>query len=81
MEYGMEIPLKTRNKTAIWPICPLSYINAYIRNLEKCYWWALLQERNRDADVENIFVDTVGEGEGGRNRKSSVDIYTPSCVK
>ena len=26
-------------------------------------------------------VDPVGEGEGGMNRKNSIDIYTLSCVK
>ena len=26
-------------------------------------------------------VDLVGEGEGGMNRKNSIDIYTLSCVK
>ena len=31
--------------------------------------------------VENIFVDTAGEGEGGTNRESSIDIYTLSRVK
>ena len=31
--------------------------------------------------VENRFVDTAGEGESGTSRESSIDIYTPSCVK
>ena len=31
--------------------------------------------------VENRFVDTAGEGEGGANRESSIDIYTLSRVK
>jgi len=30
----------------------ISYINAYIWNLEKWYWWTYLQGRNRDANVE-----------------------------
>ena len=47
-----------------------------IWNLEKLYWWTNLQGRNRDADVVNGLVDTVGEGEGGMNRNSSIDIYT-----
>ena len=37
----------------------------------------LLQGRNRDADIEDRFVDTVGEGEGRTNRDSSTDAYTP----
>ena len=54
----------------------ISHINVYIWNLEKWYWWTYLQGRNRDIDVENGFVDTVGEGEGGTNWESSIDTYT-----
>ena len=35
-----------------------------------------MQGRDRDADIENELVDTVGEGESGTNRESSLDIYT-----
>ena len=59
----------------------ISYINAYMWNLETQYWWIYLQGRNGDADVENGLVDTVGEGEGGMNCKSSIDIYTLPYVK
>ena len=45
----------------------ISYINAYTWNLGKWDWWAYGQGRNRDADIEKRFVDTVGEGEGGMN--------------
>ena len=45
------------------------FINVYICNLEKWYWWMYLQGRNRDADMENGLVDTVGEGKSGTNRK------------
>ena len=31
----------------------ISYITAYICNLEKWYWWTYLQGRNRYADIEN----------------------------
>ena len=31
--------------------------------------------------VENRFVDTAEEGEGGTNWESSIDIYTLLCVK
>ena len=36
---------------------------------------------NRDADIENRYVDTVGKGEGGTNWESRIDIYTLPCVK
>ena len=39
----------------------ISYINAYMWNLEKWYRWAGLQGRNRDTDVENKCMDTRGE--------------------
>ena len=42
----------------------VSYINAYMWNLEKWYRWSYLQSRNRDTDVENKCMDT----KGGRGR-------------
>ena len=41
----------------------------------------LLEGRNRDADVVKRLVDTAGEGEGGTNGESSIDICTPRCIK
>ena len=40
-----------------------------------------MQGWNRDADIENGLVDTVGEGEGGTNSKSSIETYILPCVK
>ena len=37
---------------------------------------SLLQGSNGDADIENRLLDTVGEGEGGTNGKSSIRTYT-----
>ena len=31
--------------------------------------------------MENGLVDTVREARGGTNTESSIDIYTPPCVK
>ena len=48
----------------------ISYIDAYMWNLKEKKWyrWTYLQGRNRDADIENGYVDTgFGEGEGGVN--------------
>ena len=39
----------------------ISYINAYMWNLEKWYRWTGLQGRNLDTDVENKRMDTKGE--------------------
>ena len=62
----------------------MSYINAFIWNLEKWYRWTYLQGRNRDTDVENGSADTEewggGEVEGGTTWESSTDIYTPVKV-
>ena len=54
------------------PLCPfptewsmserqkqISYMNAYIWNLEKWYWQTCLQGWNRDADVENGLVNVI----------------------
>ena len=44
----------------------ISYINAYMWNLEKWYRWTALQGRNGDTDVENKRMDTkVGKVAGG----------------
>ena len=48
------------------------YFNTYIWNLEKWYWWIYLQGRSGDADVENEYVETMGEGEGRIYRESSI---------
>ena len=39
----------------------ISYINAYIGNLEKLNWKIYLQGRNRDTDVENGLWTQVGK--------------------
>ena len=44
---------------------PIQYINAYIWNLERWYWWSHIQGSKGDADVKNRLLDYVGEGEGG----------------
>ena len=59
----------------------ISYINPYMWNLEKCYWWTYLQGRNRDTDMENGLTDTRCGGESGVNWESSIDMYTLLCVK
>ena len=58
------------------------YLNAYIWNLEKGYWRAYLQDRNRDTNIEKGLVDTVRKGEGKPNwesSSSSTDMYTTMC--
>ena len=45
-------------------------------NLEKWYWGTCLQHRDRDADVDNRFVDTGRGGEGGTKGESSTETYT-----
>ena len=42
----------------------ISHINAYMWNLEKWYRWSGLQGRNRDTDVENERMDTMGGKRG-----------------
>ena len=57
----------------------ISYINAYIHNLEKWYWWTYLQGRSREADVESRLVDTAGEGVGGMNWEGGADMCMTMC--
>ena len=59
----------------------IPYINTYIWSLERWYWWTYLRGRNGDADIENTLVDTVGGGEGGLNRESTIQICTVPYVK
>ena len=49
------------------------YINAYIWNLEKWYDEPTCRSVI-DTDIENGLVDTAGEGEGGTNWESSIEI-------
>ena len=59
----------------------ISHIKAYIWNLEKRYWWTYLQGRNRDTGIENRFLGTAGEGEGGTNQESIIETYILLYVK
>ena len=52
----------------------MPYINTCRGNLKRGYWWTYLQDSNRDADVENKLMDTVGEGECGANWDSRIKI-------
>ena len=38
----------------------ISYIDAYIWNLERWDWWTYLQGSDGDTDIENILVDMEG---------------------
>ena len=58
----------------------ISYINAYIWNLERWYRWTYLQGCSGDADTENRHMDTEGRGaeerEGRMNGDSHMETYT-----
>ena len=53
----------------------ISYMNAFIWNLERRRWWAYLQGSTGDTDIENRLVDTAGEGEGGTTWEQSIETY------
>ena len=40
-----------------------------------------MQNRNRDTDVQNRLLDSMGEGEGGMFRKNSIETCILSRVK
>ena len=54
----------------------ISYINAYICNLERWYLWSNMQDSKEDAGIKNRLLDTVGEGEGGMIWENSIETYT-----
>ena len=49
----------------------ISYINTYVWMLEMWYWWIYLQCSNKDSDIENRLVETMGTGEGGAIESST----------
>ena len=51
----------------------ISYVNAYMWNLEKWYRGSHLQSRNRDTQVENKHMDIKGE-RGGVRRTGSLGL-------
>ena len=57
----------------------ISYVNAYVWNLERWYWWTYLQSSDGGADTENGLVSTEREGGSGLNGESSVGTYTTVC--
>ena len=65
----------------------ISYISAYMWNLEKWYRWSSLQGRNWDTDVENKRMDTKGgKPQWGRdggvlNWAIGINMYTLMCIK
>ena len=66
----------------------ISYINAYMWNLEKWYRWTSFQGRIRDTDVEKKTYGHQGEkvvggggGGGVMNWEIGIDIYTLMCIK
>ena len=59
----------------------IAYMNAFIWNLERWYWWTYLQGSIGDTDVKHRLVDTVGEGEGGTTWGQSLETYILPYVK
>ena len=59
----------------------ISYINAYMWNLEKWYRWSYLQIRNRDIERANMWISRGGEGGGGMNWRTWIYIYTLLYIK
>jgi len=54
----------------------ISYINAYIWNLERQYWWTYLQGNNGDAGTEDRRWTLRLEGESEVWREHHGNIYT-----
>ena len=59
----------------------ISYINAYMWNLERWYLWSSTQDSKEDTGIKNRLLDTVGEGEGGMIWENSIEAYALPYVK
>ena len=57
------------------------YINAYLWNLERQYWWSYMQGSKGDTDVKNQLLDSVVEGKDGMIWENSTETCTLSYVK
>ena len=55
------------------------YINTYMWNLEKWYWWTYLRA-GIETDVEKELVDKAGNEEDGTNWQGSTHIYSTVCT-
>ena len=44
-------------------------------NLERWSWWTYLQDNGGERHIQNRFVDTVREGEGGTNWSNDMETY------
>ena len=60
---------------------PNQYINAYIWNLDRWYWWPYMQDSRRDRDIKKRLLDSVGEGEGRMIWENSIETCILQDVK
>ena len=58
----------------------MSYVNAYMWNLEKWYGWSYSQSRNGNTDVKNKCMDTKEQKKAGIDWQTGIDLYTLLCV-
>ena len=60
---------------------PTQYINAYIWSLDR--WWqpSYMQDSERDTDVKNRLLDSVGEGKVRMIWENSIETCILSYVK
>ena len=59
----------------------ISYIKAYIWNLERWYQWSYMQGSKGDADIKNRLLDYVGEGKSGMIWENSIETCILLYVK
>ena len=57
------------------------YINTYIWNLERWYWWSCMQDRKGGTDVKSRLLDSVGKGKGGMICENNIETCTLPYVK
>ena len=53
----------------------ISYVNAYLWNLESWYWWSYFQGNKGDAGIKDRLLHTEGEGEGETIWESNTETH------
>ena len=67
-----EVSLKEKNKY---------HVLTHMYGMQEDYWYTYLQGCHGDAVIEYRLVDTVGEGEDGKNWQSNMETYKLPYVK
>ena len=57
------------------------YFNIYMESRKMVLMNRFTGQEQRDTDIKNKLVSTVGEGKGGKNWEISINIHILPCIK